>query len=344
MVNGRGSTMLFSYADRMKGMNIAKTIQLAPGRYVVAVSGGVDSIALLDILAKMSKAESRKSQGDSSSFGLSDSQTFNSKPYGFVVAHFDHGIREDSHLDRLFVEQAARTYGLPYVYSEGNLGTSASEEKARDARYEFLRMVQKQAGADGIITAHHMNDVIETATHNLLRGTGRRGLSSLKSIDGIHRPLLHLPKHKLIEYAESKGLEWREDSTNNDLRYRRNYIRHQLLPAIQKKSPEKYAKLQSLIKRQADLNKAIDATLHTMLHVQPHTSTLRRYDVIALPHNVARELVGEWLRLNGKREFNSRHLERATIALKTARPKTSLILDKNYRLEFDKKLARIVVS
>lgn len=303
----------------MKVMNIIKTIRLEPGRYVVAVSGGVDSIALLHILTQLPDLH-------------------------LTVAHFDHGIREDSHDDRLIVEQAARTYKLPFVYSEGNLGIGISEEKARNARYEFLRKVQKQASADGIITAHHMNDVLETATHNLLRGTGRKGMSSLKSVDGIIRPLLHLPKSKLVDHAESNGLLWREDSTNSDLRYRRNYIRHQLLPDIQKKSPENFKKLQSLIKRQADLNKAIDATLFTMLHVQPHVATLRRYDVITLPHVVARELVGEWLRLNGKREFSRKHLERATIALKTARPKTSLILDKNHRLEFDKKLARIVSS
>ena len=300
-------------------MNIVNTVHIPPGRYIIAVSGGIDSIVLLDIARKIPHVH-------------------------LTVAHFDHGIRHDSAEDRVFVERAARVCGLPFVFSNGNLGAEASEEKARNARYVFLRKVQKQAGADGILTAHHMNDVLETATHNLLRGTGRKGMSSLKSIDGIHRPLLHLPKNKLMEHAHSHGLEWREDSTNSDMRYRRNYIRHQLLPMMQKKSPQKYSALQSLVKRQAVLNTAIDTALHTILHVQPHTASLRRHDVIILPHNVARELVGEWLRVNGKREFNRRHLERATIALKTARPSTTLILDKTYRLEFDKKLARIVTT
>ncbi len=298
-------------------MNIAKTIKLPAGHYVVAVSGGVDSVVLLDILRQYP--------------GIT-----------LTVAHFDHGIRPDSRVDRLHVEALARRHGLPFVYSEGALGAETSEEKARNARYAFLRQVQKQTSADGIITAHHMNDVLETATHNLIRGTGRKGMASLKSVDGILRPLLHLPKDKLLSYAKENGLKWREDSTNNDMRYRRNYIRHQLLPRLQKASPAKYEQLKTIIRRQAELNRAIDSSLHTILHVQPNTATLRRHDVIILPHKVARELVGEWLRQNGKREFSRRHLERATVALKTARPKTVLELDKKYRLEFDKKHARIV--
>ena len=290
------------------------------GTYILAVSGGVDSMVLLDILSKL--------QAPSSKIAL-------------TVAHFDHGIRTDSHLDRQLVARKARKYGLPFVYSNGNLGADASEEKARNARYEFLRKVQAQAGADGIITAHHMNDVLETATHNLLRGTGRRGMASLKSVDGIIRPLLHLPKSKLKAYADANSLEWREDSTNLDTRYRRNYIRHKLLPAMQLKSPQKFEQLRAIIKRQADLNRAIDNSLQTMLHVQPDIKTLRRHDVIIMPHNVARELVGEWLRKNGLREFSRLHLERATMALKTARPHTSLDLGKNHRIEFDKKHATL---
>lgn len=296
-------------------MDIRKTIHLPEGKYVAAISGGVDSMVLLDMLRQLPHVK-------------------------LTVAHFDHGIRTDSHLDRQLVGRKARKYGLPFVYSNGELGEGTSEEKARNARYDFLRKVQKQAGADGIITAHHMNDVLETATHNLLRGTGRKGMASLKSVDGIIRPLLHLPKSKLLEYADANSLEWREDSTNTDMRYRRNYIRHKLLPALQEKTPQKYEQFKRIIKRQADLNRAIDNSLHTFLHVQPSTTTLRRHDVIILPHNVALELVGEWLRKNGLREFSRPHLERATIAIKTAHPKTTLMLGKDHHIEFDKKHAR----
>jgi tRNA(Ile)-lysidine synthase len=298
-------------------MDIRKTVRLAPGQYIVAVSGGVDSVVLLDILRQLP--------------GLR-----------LTVAHYDHGIRPDSRADRTLVAELANQYGLPFVYDEGRLGANTSEDMARRARYAFLRKIQEQTGARGIITAHHLDDVLETATHNILRGTGRKGMTSLKSVDGIIRPLLHLPKSHVLQYARDNQLKWREDSTNQDLRYRRNYIRHKLLPALQAASPEKFELLKQLVRRQHELNKAIDTDLGTVLHVQPDLQTLRRYDVVRLPHAVARELVGEWLRRNGKRQFGRGHLERATIAIKTARPGTTMALDKSYKLAFDKKHARIV--
>jgi tRNA(Ile)-lysidine synthase len=298
-------------------MNIVKTIKIAPGHYVAAISGGVDSMALLDMLHDFPKVT-------------------------VTVAHFDHGIRQESRIDRRLVEKAARNYKMPFVYNEGNLGIGASEDTARKARYEFLRQIQKDTNADGIITAHHMDDVLETAAHNLLRGTGRKGMSSLKSVDGIIRPLIHLPKQHLIDYATANHLKWNEDSTNEDLRFRRNNIRHRILPRIREFAPEKFEELKRITRRQAELNEAIDKRLHTILHVQPSTKTLRRYDVAMLPHAVARELVGEWLRVNGKREFSKKHLEKATTALKTARPDTTLVLDKNFSITFGKKHAKLV--
>src|SRR5438445_4950610 len=114
-----------------------------PGSYAVAVSGGVDSVVLLDILAKRDDLE-------------------------LAVAHFDHGIREDSVEDRHFVEGLAKNYGLPFIYEEGSLGPKSSEAEAREARYKFLRQAQKKAGAKAIITAHHQDDLLETAILNML--------------------------------------------------------------------------------------------------------------------------------------------------------------------------------
>jgi tRNA(Ile)-lysidine synthetase-like protein len=301
----------------MPRINIAKTIALPPGQYVIAVSGGVDSMVLLDIVRQLPGVR-------------------------LTVAHYDHGIRHDSHLDRMLVSEVANSHGLPFIYDEGNLGTGASENVARKARYNFLNTVKLQANADRIITAHHLDDVLETATHNLLRGTGRKGMASLKSVDGIVRPLLHLPKARLIAYAEAHDLKWREDSTNSDTRYRRNYIRHRILPRIKTVSPKKYNLLKQLVRRQAELNVAIDGGLGTILHVQPGIAALRRHDVIMLPHMVARELVGEWLRRNEYRDFNRKHLEKVTIALKTARPNTTLVLNKKRHIKIDKKHAYIV--
>ncbi len=260
-----------------------------------------------------------------------------------VVAHFDHGIRGDSSADRRLVAEMASNYALPFVYAEGNLGPNSSEALARQARYEFLEKVREKAAADGIITAHHLDDSLETAVHNILRGTGRRGVSSLQSRPGILRPLLHLPKDRLIEHAKIRGLKWREDSTNRDLKYRRNYIRHVILPTLRSKYPEKYDELKRRLRRQHELNRAIDERLNTFLHVQPHVKKIRRHDITMLPHQVAVETVAHWLRNNGARDFNRPIIERLTIMVKAARPRTSMVINKGVSVTFDSKHAELII-
>ncbi len=297
-------------------MDITKTIKLEPGHYVVAVSGGVDSVALLDILVKL--------------------YPHKESDVRFTVAHFDHGIRDISHIDRLLVHEEANRHKLPFVFEEGQLGAGASEATSREARYKFLRKVQQHSGARGVITAHHMDDVIETAILNIMRGTGRKGMSSLKSSDGIIRPIAHIPKQKLRAYAESNGLVWNEDSTNDNQDYKRNYVRHTIVPKAKAKSVGDYNKLVALIRRQRDLNNAIDQSLDTILHTQPSRQSLRRLDVSVLPYQVATELVAEWLRQNGKRQLSRWLVDRLTIAVRTAQPNTELLLDSKSKVSFTK--------
>lgn len=316
-------------------MDITKTIRLEPGHYVVAVSGGVDSMALLDLLVKQSREQRAESRGGIGK-GQTQSSVLSPQSVTFTVAHFDHGIREDSHLDRRLVGEAAAGYRLPFVYEKGSLGTNASEDAARKARYAFLRKTQAQSGARAIITAHHLDDVIETAVLNLMRGTGRKGLSSLKSVDGIIRPAAHMPKSKLRAYAEANGLKWREDSTNANQDYKRNYVRNTVLTKAKAKSPADYHKLVALLRRQRDLNHAIDQQLELILHTQPSRASLRRLDVAVLPYRVATELVAEWLRQNGKRQLSRWLVDRLTVGIRTARPGTELLLDSSSKVAFKK--------
>ena len=174
-------------------------------KYIIAVSGGVDSVVLLDMASKWNDAE-------------------------LIVAHFDHGIRDDSSADARFVEWLAKQYGLLFESQRGELGKNASEDTARQARYIFLRGIAKKHTAQ-LVTAHHSNDIIETIVINLLRGTGWRGLCSLRS-EAIYRPLLDVKKTELVEYALVHRLEWCEDSTNQSLQYLRNYVRRQVTPKL----------------------------------------------------------------------------------------------------------------
>lgn len=269
---------------------------LKPGRYVVAVSGGVDSIALLHVLAAQP--------------GLR-----------LTVAHYDHGIRGDSILDRHLVQQTAKSLGLPFVYDEGKLGPAVSEDTARQARYDFLHTVRQKVAADAIVTAHHQDDVVETAILNLLRGTGRKGLSSLRSSAHVQRPLLHVPKHRLKSYAQANGLVWREDSTNTDTRYKRNAVRQQLTARL---TPLQRQHLQAHIERTAQLNHEIDSLIANHLHVQPAADRFERSYFIRLPHAVALEVLAAWLRRSGIRGFDRKGLMRMVIAAKTYLPEQQI--------------------
>lgn len=206
-----------------------------PGHYVVAVSGGVDSMALLHLLTTQA--------------GRRD--------YRLRVAHFDHGMRPDSDADRRLVESVTQVYGHPFHYAEGYLGET-SEAKAREARYAFLQGVAKAHSADGIITAHHLDDRRETTVMNALRGTGRTGAVSLRSVDGLYRPLLGVPKAELVDYATHLELPWREDSTNTDIFYRRNAVRHELLPAAREAIADFDQELEGVVTQLEGLNQSID--------------------------------------------------------------------------------------
>jgi tRNA(Ile)-lysidine synthase len=142
------------------------------------------------------------------------------------VAHFDHGIRNESTDDANFVAGLAAQYGLPFKVTQGHLGSAASEELARNKRYEFLKGLADSEAAK-LVTAHHSDDVVESIAINLTRGTGWRGLAVLND-SAIERPLIDVTKAQLYDYALSQGLEWVEDETNQSYRYLRNRLRRKL--------------------------------------------------------------------------------------------------------------------
>lgn len=283
-------------------------INLEPDTYVVAVSGGVDSMALLDILRQQP--------------GLK-----------LIVAHFDHGIRNESSLDRRLVQAVAKSHGLKFIYDEGNLG-EISEAAARQARYNFLYRVREASCARAIITAHHQDDLLETAIHNLLRGTGRKGLTSLKSTDVIKRPLLHLSKQELIDYAKANNLAWNEDATNQDTKYRRNYIRHNLLPKF---SAADRQKLTDIINNLHKTNQEIDNHLINHLHLHPAIDKLDRHEFIMLPHSVAREVMNSWLLKHDVKDISKRTLERLVTVAKTLGADRQVDVDKRYVIDVRQK-------
>ena len=257
-------------------------IERLTGKFIVAVSGGVDSMALLHKL--------HADGGD------------------VIVAHFDHGIRPGSQEDREFVEKLAASYGLPFVFERVELGEGASEALARDARYAFLKRVKNNYGADAIITAHHQDDVLETAILNLSRGTGRRGLTSLASTNDLKRPLLNITKLQLLAYAKEHKLAWREDSTNLDQKYLRNYIRHTVVPRFSSQERQQFLQY---INNLREVNLELDKNLLEQLDERSEDNRLTKSALTSLPDEIAKEILITWWRKNGFTSYESKTLKRA---------------------------------
>lgn len=268
-------------------------------KYLVAVSGGVDSVVLLDILAQTD--------------------------HELVVAHVDHGIREDSVADARFVEALAARYGLPYVSTEARLGAGASEEQARTTRYTFL-YEQARIHEAVIVTAQHLDDLAETVALNLERGTGWRGLTVL-SREGIWRPFVCIGKATLYKYALSRRLEWVEDSTNRSDAYRRNRIRARLHARITSREREQVL---ALWVRQLKLRRMIDAEAAQLIRL--HCGS--RYFLSQLDEVLAIECLGAEIAAAGAVRPTRPQLKRALLAVKTARPNTVHQVGGGVTLEF----------
>lgn len=197
-------------------------------RIIIAVSGGADSVALLDILVVLLKK-----------YNLC-----------LAIAHYDHGLRESSFSEALMVANLAKKYDLPFYTSSENLlkyKKESIEERARTMRYHFLEKCATKFNANSIAVAHHANDQAETLLLNLMRGSGIVGLAgipyqrniSLHSKINIIRPLLDLQKSELLEYLTSKNIEWTEDISNKDIAFERNKVRQILLPFMKENFQEK---------------------------------------------------------------------------------------------------------
>lgn len=304
---------------------------------MVAVSGGVDSTVLLHLLIQKYKSDSQavrqsKSQRVKTTDGLINYRLSDLMSYNFVIAHLDHGIREDSVEDAVFVKKLAGMYGLDFVGGSIRLGSDISEEEARTHRYAFLRQVMKDTEADAIITAHHQDDVIETAIINTLRGTGRKGLSSLQSTADIIRPLLHVPKRDILAYAKKHNLAWNEDTTNQDTKYLRNRVRAQVSQNLTaRKRQQLLARLRSMTK----LNSDIDIQIANFLQIIRENDTVERKYIVELPHALAREMLAGWLRIY-ELSFDKKMLERLVIATKTAQPGSKIEISKGWYLRVAK--------
>ncbi len=296
--------------------SVEQFISPPKGRYVVAVSGGVDSMVLLDAMRLLPGIE-------------------------IIAAHLQHGIRSDADKDQQLVADYCKTHDITFVTESVQLGSGASEAMARKARRDFLLKTKQKTSALAIATAHHKDDVVETAVINLLRGTGRRGLSSLKDSDEFIRPLIKSTKASLYDYAKANDIPWREDSTNTDQSYLRNYIRHSVLPeADAAAKTDLYKHTQDSL----EINAAIEPLLKQVYSsiVSKQGRQIKRQDFTVLPHAIATEISREVLTaLPAENIVTAKRIEQLTHFIKTAKPGRKLDISKALMADATKTLVKI---
>ncbi|MBN2457268.1 MAG: tRNA lysidine(34) synthetase TilS [Sedimentisphaerales bacterium] len=198
-------------------------------RILLAVSGGADSTALLNTI-----------------YTLKEEKILNCQLF---CAHINHQLRgKQADIDEQFVINQASKLSVPITTKRVNVRSFAKTNKlsietaARQLRIQNLLEIAAGNKCNRIATGHQKNDNAETVLHRLIRGTGFRGLAGIWPArlfeDNILfvRPLLFVSRNEIIKYLQKKGLEWRQDRTNQDCSFRRNYIRHKLLPALQQQS------------------------------------------------------------------------------------------------------------
>ncbi|MBI2354021.1 MAG: tRNA lysidine(34) synthetase TilS [Deltaproteobacteria bacterium] len=190
---------------------------------IVALSGGADSTALLDLLSGLPGFQPR-----------------------LVAAHLNHSLRgADSEADEAFSRGLAGRYSIPFESRRVDVRAFAAqhrlnlEDAGRRARHAFFEELRRKWGAAAVALGHHADDQAETVLMRLLRGAGSAGLSGMpyRNERGFIRPLLDVTRSEIEEWLTQKGLAWREDQSNRDTAFLRNRIRHELLPLLEGYNP-----------------------------------------------------------------------------------------------------------
>jgi tRNA(Ile)-lysidine synthetase-like protein len=260
------------------------TLAALPVKVLIGVSGGMDSVALLHALVKSGR-----------------------KP---VVLHFDHGWRRESGGDARFVRELAGKMGLKF--SGGKMAPSKThrETEARAARYAFFAKTAKKLGIRDLVLAHHADDQVETFLLQLLRGSGAagRGMDAVSRRDGLvlHRPWLGIWKKEIASYTKKNRLVWREDATNTDKKHRRNLIRHEVVPYLQRKLGKQVA--ENLL-RAAEISRAESEWLDTLCLAEAEQRELPVKSLRAAPLARQRRTILRWLQQHEVKDISFADVE-----------------------------------
>lgn len=272
-------------------------------RIVVAVSGGLDSVVLLDALVQLQPHWQ----------------------WSLTVAHLEHDWRDES--EAMFVFRLATAYGLPCHLRRIAARPVAArrrrgyEEAARHERYRLLGDIAETVGATTVVTGHHRDDQAETVLYRLLRGTSPAGLQAILPVRPLApgstvrlvRPLLAMARTELEAEAQRRGLSWREDASNADPQFLRNRLRHTVLPLLEDARPGAARQLAQL----AEWARRDEAYWHGLMEglpagwLQPEPDggvSVGTNFLLDLPEPLCRRCLEHMLRQAGVADVTGRHL------------------------------------
>ncbi len=264
---------------------LAARCGISPGnRLVLAVSGGVDSVALLEVMAHL---------GARRKWRLT-----------LAVGHVQHHLRDDAEADAVFVEQLAGRLGLPYFREDVHIEKSGNiEAAARHARYGALETMARKFDASAVVTAHHGDDQLETLLMRLMRGSGLTGLNCMswrrrlspESSVWLLRPMLGVDRAMACAFLNEIGQDWREDHTNEDTTRLRALVRKQVMPALKQAGPAVVERAADTIEQLQQVHRFLDQTadeaLRRCIFSSGSSLILDRKEVGALPAAVACEVL-----------------------------------------------------
>jgi tRNA(Ile)-lysidine synthase len=256
---------------------------------LLAVSGGVDSMAILHLFAAIQERMQLQ----------------------LSIVHVNHQLRGDESLeDERFVQEKSVVYNVPFYCERVDVIDYATnhglskQAAARQLRYTCFERVRCQVGAHAIVTAHHADDNAETLLLNILRGTGIHGLAGipLKRSDGhIIRPLLFATRGQIEQYVSEHSIQYRNDSSNESLVYRRNFLRHNIIPILMNRTPHLVATLNEIAGIMRDVSEhvrmIVDEALSSLVYQDAQDRwTLKVKGLAAKPDFLWDEIFIELLR------------------------------------------------
>jgi tRNA(Ile)-lysidine synthase len=303
--------------------NLIKTIQNTifqqqlferGAKIVVGVSGGPDSVCLLDALAKIAPKADLE----------------------LLIAHVNYGLRgRDSARDEEFVRRLAGNLGIPVevLGGLGILGKKNSENRLREIRYEFFEKVRKEKKFDCIAVAHNADDQVETFLMRVMRGAGLQGLSAMRFKNGkIVRPLLNVSRKEILEYLAKTNLMYRTDKTNSENLFLRNKIRNKLIPYLKKNfNPKIKETITGAVTSIAEDYSFLEDYAAELANVDRRLNTK---ELLTLHPALQRRILLLYIRRQKKdlRDITAAHIEELLKALRSTKSKDQVVVFKGLKL------------